>query len=147
MYYNKNSESRLHFHAKQDVIKWIADGALGDEYKNCKALLEYQIINHPKGFTTEHTFRSLNISYKESPSYQECISMKYRPLRSIDIVLVKDGKVLLGIEIAHTNRCKQDKIRLLKVLGLKKLIEIDATWCSRQMATLTRPLQFDVLID
>jgi hypothetical protein len=147
MYYNKNSESRLHFHAKQDIAEWIRQGALGEEYKDCKPLFEYQIINHPKGFTTEHTFRSLNISYKESPTYQECISMGYKPLRSIDIVLVKDGKVLIGIEVCATNRCKSDKVRLLKVLGLKKLIEIQADWCSKQMATLTRPLQYDVLID
>jgi len=147
MYYNQNSESRLHYHAKQDIAEWIKNGALGDEYKDCKALFEWQIINHPKGFTTEHTFRSLNISYKESPSYKECVSMGFRPLRSIDMVLVKDGKVLIGIEVAHTNKCKSDKIRLLKVLGLKKLIEIDATWCSKQMATLTRPLEYNVLIE
>jgi hypothetical protein len=67
-------------------------------------------------------------------------------LRSIDVVLVKDGKVVLGIEIYATNRCKADKVRLLKALGMRELIEVDAEFCSRQMRTLTRPLQYDVLI-
>lgn len=146
MYYNMNSESRLHFHAKEDVIKWIADGALGDEYKDCKALLEWQIVNHEHGFTTTRTWRSLNISYKESPSYHEAVAYGYKPLRSIDVVLVKDGKVVLGIEIFATHRCPADKIRLLKALGMPKLIEIDACWCSKQMATLTRPLEYETLI-
>jgi len=134
MGYNQNSESRLHFHAKYDVAEWIKQGALGDEYRDCKALFEYQICNLEKGFTCVNTWRSLG--YKESPSYQECI--KY--------VLVKDGKVVLGIEIFATNKCKADKIRLLKALGMRELIEIDAEFCSRQMKTLTRPLQYDVLI-
>jgi hypothetical protein len=144
MVYNLNSESRLHFHAKYDVAQWIRQGALGEQYKDCKALFEYQISNHEKGFTCVHTWRSLG--FKESPSYQECVANGYRPMRSIDVVLVKDGRVVLGVEIFATNRCKPDKVRLLKALGLKELIEVDAEWCSRQMKTLTRPLQYEVLI-
>jgi hypothetical protein len=144
MGYNQNSESRLHYHAKYDVAEWIKQGALGDEYKDCKALFEYQICNLEKGFTCVNTWRSLG--YKESPSYQECVKYGYKPLRSIDVVLVKDGKVVLGIEIFATSKCKSDKIRLLKALGMRELIEIDAEFCSRQMKTLTRPLQYDVLI-
>jgi hypothetical protein len=60
---------------------------------------------------------------------------------------VKDGRVVLGVEIFATNRCKADKVRLLKALGLKELIEVDAEWCCRQMKTLTRPLQYEVLIE
>jgi len=145
MYYNTNSESRLHFHAKEDIAEWIKQGCLGEEYKNCKALFEYQICNHEKGFTCVNTWRRLG--YKESPSYKECMSYGYKPLRSIDIVLVKDGKVVLGIEVFATNKCKADKIRLLKALGLRELIEIDAEFCSRQMKILTRPLQYEVLIE
>jgi hypothetical protein len=145
MVYNHNSESRLHFHAKYDVAEWIRQGALGEQYKDCKALFEYQISSHEKGFTCVHTWRSLG--FKESPSYQECVANGYRPLRSIDVVLVKDGRVVLGVEIFATNRCKADKIRLLKALGLKELIEVDAEWCCRQMKTLTRPLQYEVLIE
>ena len=144
MAYNTNSESRLHYHAKYDVARWIKAGALGEEYKGCKALFEYQISSHEKGFTCVHTWRSLG--FKESPSYDECVANGYRPLRSIDVVLVKDGRVVLGVEIYATNKCRADKIRLLKALGLKELIEIDAEWVSRQMRDLTRPLQYDVLI-
>jgi hypothetical protein len=146
MYYNMNSESRLHFHAKNDIIQWIADGALGDDLKDCKCLTEWQIVNHEHGFTTTRTWRSLNISYKESPSYHEAVAYGYKPLRSIDVVLVKDGKVVMGIEIYATHRCPADKIRLLKALGMPKLIEIDAHWVSRQMAKLTRPLEYETLI-
>jgi hypothetical protein len=52
----------------------------------------------------------------------------------------------LGVEIFATNKCKADKVRLLKALGMRELIEIDAEFCSRQMRVLTRPLQYDVLI-
>lgn len=144
MVYNTNSESRLHYHAKYDVARWIKAGALGEEYKECKALFEYQISSHEKGFTCVHTWRSLG--FKESPSYDECVANGYRPLRSIDVVLVKDGRVVLGLEIYATNKCRADKVRLLKALGLKELIEIDAGWVSLQMRDLTRPLQYDVLI-
>ena len=144
MVFNHNSESRIHFHAKYDVAEWIRTGALGEQYKDCKALFEYQVSNHEKGFTCVHTWRSLG--FKESPSYQECVANGYRPLRSIDLVLVKHGRVVLGVEIFATNKCKEDKIRLLKALGLRELIEVDAEWCSRQMKTLTRPLQYEVLI-
>ena len=144
MVFNKNSESRLHYHAKYDVAEWIRQGALGEEFKGCKALFEYQISNHEKGFTCVNTWRSLG--FKESPSYEECVANGYRPLRSIDLVLVKDGRVVLGVEIFATNKCSAEKVRILRALGLRQLIEIDAEWCCRQMKTLTRPLQYDTLI-
>ena len=102
--YNSNSESRIHYHSKYDVAEWIRQGALGDEYKDCKALFEYQISSHELGFTCDRTWRSLG--FKESPSYDECVAVGYRPLKSIDVVLVRDGKVVLGVEIFATNRCK-----------------------------------------
>jgi hypothetical protein len=146
MSYNTNSESRMHYHSKEDVIDWIKQGALGPELAECKALTEYQIINHELGFTAERTWRSLSLSYKESPSYDEACALGYRPLRSVDVVLVKDGRVVMGIEIFVTNKCGPEKVRLLKALGMPRLIEIDGFWCSRQMKTLTRPLEYTTLI-
>ncbi len=144
--WDSNSECMVHYHAKADVARWIKAGALGEEYKNCKALFEYMVANHPDGFTTVRTWRSLGC--KSSPSFHDCVSkLNLTPLAAIDIVLVRHGKVVCGIEICHTNPTSEAKIRLLKVLGLPRLIEIDATWASHQKRMLTRPFEYATLIE
>ncbi len=115
----------VHFHARADVARWIKAGALGEEYKNYRLLFEYMIANHPDGFTSFRTWRSLGC--KSSPSFYDCVSkLNLTPLAAIDIVLMRHGKVVRGIEICHTNPTSQAKIRLMKVLGLPRLIEVDA---------------------
>lgn len=152
------NESYMHKLSKDVVKSWISNPLSESnkffdifEYKNdnrCdNVLYEYCIYNNNKVNSIKYDWTDLlgNGIDTYNPSFQDLVKYGLYSSAVCDMCLLKDNKPFLFIEICNTHPVSEKKLKLLKSLGVRNLIEIDAQYVMRQIGCPAR-LQYRKLI-
>ena len=152
----EHKETYIHLLAKEVLKRWLDTSAtkrtrthfdLFSYTPNRKSgvFLEYPIVAKDDYNSLKYSFDVLEPDENNEekteriPTYEECINKyKVKPLSMIDLVIIDNEKPKYLIEICYSNPVSKYKIELLKRLGVKNLIEIDAIDILKQIKKPTR---------
>jgi hypothetical protein len=107
-------------------------GIAWDSAEEPHAYLNYPIVKNEtiNSITTTWSNMLATRDYVSNvPTYEECVANNWYPTAIIDIVLPYKGSPAYFIVLGYIS---EDKIELLRSLGVENLFEIDADWILSQ---------------
>jgi hypothetical protein len=132
------NESYFHKKAKEVMKEWLESR---ENYfldpiqvdKENTIFLEYPICQLENGVSSWSQSWNEIGSRETIPTYKECLEhFDSKPIAIVDLVVCKNNKPSICIEICHTNPVTEKKIERLKKIGVTHLIEVKAEWILRQ---------------
>ena len=143
-------ESYLHKLSKDVLSEWITDPLTETntffnifEFKNTNRknniLYEYCIYNNHKINSIKYDWTDLigDGVNDYNPDFKDLIKHGIFSVAVCDMCILRNNKPFLFIEIKNTNPVSEKKLKLLKSLGVKNLIEVDASYIMRQIGKPT----------
>ena len=153
-------ESYLHYYSKNVLKSWFKGDKLKEtkyifneftytenEFNNENILFEYAIVKN-------NEYDSINYAWTDllgdgvssyNPTYQELRKKDINVIAVIDIVIMDKGKPKYFLEVMNTNPVSSIKLKKLKMLNMKNLYQIDASWIMKQTG-MPNTLKYDKLI-
>jgi len=114
-----NNESRAHFHAKQDICKWINEGIQIQGLtlnSTCKAYCEYPLLktdkdtgHRPWTNLTKVENGKISMLFNQSPSYDQLIELGFNVFCVADIAIIQNNELIAIVEVIHKNDLEEHK--------------------------------------
>ena len=153
-------ESYLHYYSKNVLKSWFQGDKLKEtkyifnEFSYCENLYNNDNILFEYCIVKDSEYDSINYAWTDllgdgvssyNPTYQELREKDINVIAVIDIVIMDKGKPKYFLEVMNTNPVSSIKLKKLKMLNIKNLYEIDASWIMKQCGK-PNTLKYDKLI-